>query len=107
MRRPPLDTPTHVTHVHLLLSDRRASADKSLPPILAVITGNGPKRRHYEAIIEGLQLQSVSIRTGYLNEYRDYAILLCMCTDPLAGICRACQRCREPMGGEGGGQGSF
>eukprot|EP00668_Euglena_longa_P029668 GGOE01037031.1.p1 GENE.GGOE01037031.1~~GGOE01037031.1.p1 ORF type:complete len:500 (+),score=135.68 GGOE01037031.1:48-1502(+) len=56
--------------------DEAAAGCGQLPPLLVVVTGNGPKRRFYEERMEALGLRSVHFRTGYLRQFQDYAILL-------------------------------
>ncbi|XP_064170731.1 chitobiosyldiphosphodolichol beta-mannosyltransferase [Anguilla rostrata] len=47
----------------------------SLPPLVCVITGKGPQKEHYRALIDTLQLKHVQICTPWL-EAEDYPILL-------------------------------
>lgn len=55
---------------------RAAVECPQLPPLLVVVTGNGPRRQFYEEQMAALQLRAVHFRTGYLKQFRDYAILL-------------------------------
>eukprot|EP00667_Euglena_gracilis_P010409 EG_transcript_10598 len=56
--------------------DTAAVECPQLPPLLVVVTGNGPRRQFYEEQMAALQLRAVHFRTGYLKQFRDYAILL-------------------------------
>eukprot|EP00906_Rhabdomonas_costata_P008111 RCo011576 len=47
-----------------------------LPRLWAVITGDGPLRGFYEEQIAGLGLRRTFIRTAFLRDLQDYAILL-------------------------------
>ena len=47
-------------------------------------------------------MQSVFIRTGYLNEYRDYAILLCMRRALPRPAAEGVPMCAPALGGTGG-----
>lgn len=45
-------------------------------PLLVVVTGDGPKRSLFEQRVRNRRFHHVHVRTGFLNELRDYAILL-------------------------------
>jgi beta-1,4-mannosyltransferase len=64
-----------------------ASSTKSLPPILAIITGKGPQKQMYidriAALTKESKLNNVKILTAWLNA-EDYATLLA-CAD--LGVC--------------------
>jgi beta-1,4-mannosyltransferase len=55
--------------------DARAAAGGELPRLLLLITGQGERRAHYEAIFARLQLRHVQWSTGWLPQH-DYAPFL-------------------------------
>jgi beta-1,4-mannosyltransferase len=52
-----------------------AMGERSFPPLLILITGRGPLRRHYEAQIACLALRKIHLRTLWLAA-EDYPLLL-------------------------------